>query len=156
MNNKQERTLHLIDIENLIGSPSPTVEEVGWCHHTYQALHVAPTDQFVVACSHHAAPNVFWEWPQGCHRWRSGENGADSALLDVITQDSIADRFGCVVLASGDGIFTKAVAGLGQRGVDVTVVSRPESLSSSLRRAATQISLFPYPPTTLHMFVAPV
>ncbi|MCY4163231.1 MAG: NYN domain-containing protein [bacterium] len=156
MNNNKERTLHLIDVENLIGSPNPTPDCVRWYHLAYQALHVAPTDQVIVACSHHAAPNVFWEWSQGCHRWRSGENGADLALLKVITQERISERFGCVALASGDGIFTKAVAGLGKQGVNVTVVSRPESLSRSLQMVAKQVSLFPYPPTNLDMIGTPL
>lgn len=150
-----ERSLHLIDIENLTGSPSPSPADVRWYQLAYAALHVGPTDQVIVACSHHAAPSVRWEWRRARHLWRSGANGADLALLDVIDKERVAERFDSVVLASGDGIFTDAVARLGAQGVDVTVVSRPESLSRSLMMAARRHILFPYPPTELGMLGTP-
>ena len=152
---KPERSLHLIDIENLTGSPSPSTAEVGWYHIAYEAMHVGPKDHMVVAYSHHAAPSVRWGWPRGRHLWRSGKDGADLALLEVITQERVEERFKSVVLASGDGIFADAVARLGAQGVDVTVVSRPESLSQSLMLAASRHTLFPYPPTELDMLGTP-
>ena len=155
MANAKERTLHLIDVENLTGSPSPSPENVRWHQLAYEALHVGPTDLVVIAYSHHAAPSVRWEWRRARHLWRSGKDGADSALLQVIAQERVAERFDSVVLASGDGIFTDAVARLGTQGVEVTVVSRPESLSRSLRMAAKSYILFPYPPTELCMLGTP-
>ncbi len=156
MQKLQERMLHLIDIENLIGSPSPTPDCVSWYQLAYQALHVGPTDQVVIAYSHHSVHSVGWSWQQSRHLWSSGKNGADLALLEVIFQERIAERFESVALASGDGIFTNAVKQLNTQGVDVTVISRPESLSQSLQMAATQISYFPYPPTNLNMIGTPV
>ncbi len=156
MQKLQERMLHLIDIENLIGSPSPTPDSVRWHQLAYQELHVGPTDQVVIAYSHHSVPTVRWSWQQARHLWRSGEDGADLALLKVIHQERIAERFESVALASGDGMFANAVQGLSTQGVAVTVVSRPESLSRALRMTATQISLFPYPPVTLNMIGTPV
>lgn len=150
-----ERSLHLIDIENLTDSPSPSAAEVRQCWHHYEVVPVGPHDQFVIACSHHAAPSVGWAWPRGRRLWRSGENGADLALLEVIAQERVEERFKSVVLASGDGIFTDAVARLGAQGVDVTVVSRPESLSRSLMLAASSHIFFPYPPTELDMLGTP-
>ena len=155
MKKHPERTLHLIDIENLTGSPSPSVDEVSWHHHPYEALCVGPQDHVVIAYSHHAAPSVQWGWPPGRHLWRSGKDGADLALLEVIAQERVEERFSSVVLASGDGIFSDAVARLGAQGVDVTVVSRPESLSRSLMLAASRHILFPYPPTEFDMLGTP-
>lgn len=155
MKSIRERSLHLIDVENLTGSPSPTPDYVRWSQLAYEALHVGPTDLVVIAYSHHAAPSVRWEWRRARHLWRSGKDGADLALLGVIAQERVAERFDSVVLASGDGIFTDAVARLGTQGVEVTVVSRPESLSRSLRMAASRHVLFPYPPTELGMLGTP-
>lgn len=155
MTGQGERSLHLIDIENLTGSPSPTREDVRWYQLAYEALHVGPVDHVIVACSHRAAPNVRFGWQRGRHLWRSGKNGADLALLDVIAKERVAECFNSVVLASGDGIFTDAVARLGAQGVDVTVVSRLESLSRSLMLAARHHMLFPYPPTELDMLGTP-
>ena len=155
MKTVRERSLHLIDIENLAGSPSPSVDEVGWYHLAYEALHVGPGDHVVIACSRHAARSGRWGWPTRRHLWRSGNDGADLALLEVSARERVAECFNFVVLASGDGIFTDAVARLGSQGVEVTVVSRPESLSRSLRMAAKHHILFPYPPTELGMLGTP-
>lgn len=72
-------------------------------------------------------------------RVRSGENGADLELLDVIEREGIEHRFDELALVSGDGIFTDAVARLGACGVKVTVAAWPESLSKCLRLAASKI-----------------
>lgn len=143
MHNCEGRTLHLIDIENLTGSPSPTAEEVSECRELYERNFVGRYDLVVIACSHHAFPAVGWAWPTARHILRSGENGADLALLDVIRLESVAERFNSVNVASGDGIFTNAVAQLGAAGVGVTAVSRPESLARTLRLAVRHLELLP-------------
>ena len=141
----QHRTLHLIDIENLVGSPSPTARQARRVREHYESTYVRYGDHLVVACSHHAfiSNAVAWEWPHARHRVRSGEDGADLELLSVIEEESVADRFEHVVVASGDGIFTDAVALLGQQGVSVTVISRYGSLSRSLRLASEQHLFLP-------------
>jgi uncharacterized LabA/DUF88 family protein len=60
-------------------------------------------------------------------------------LLDVIEYENVAARFTHVVIGSGDGMFYRAVEGLANSGVWVTVVSRPGSLSSSLARVARDV-----------------
>lgn len=139
----RERTLHLIDIENLTGTASPTAEEVRDCRHLYESAFVGAGDLVVVACSHHAFQSVAWEWPRARLLLRSGENGADLALLDVIAAEDVAERFAFIHVASGDGIFADAVAQLGSAGVIVTAVSRPESLSAVLRLASHRHELLP-------------
>lgn len=131
------RTIALIDIENLAGTPTPTTEQ---CHQVRKCLEdiVAGAEPalVVVACSHIAAATVSYAWPHGRRLWRSGPNGADSALLDVIANEHLDVRFSRVIIASGDGIFTDAVAALAANGVRVEVVSRPDSLAKRLRMAA--------------------
>ncbi len=51
----------------------------------------------------------------------------------------MADRFGEVVIGSGDGIFADAAAGLAAAGCWVTAVSRRKSLSAQLRFAACEV-----------------
>lgn len=143
MNNFKERTLHLIDIENLTGSSSPTTEEVRDCRDLYEANFVGKNDLVVIACSHHAFPSVGWEWPRARHILRSGDDGADLALLDVIALEGVDERFDSVVVGSGDGIFSGAAARLGAAGVHVTATSRPESLARTLRLAASDVELLP-------------
>jgi uncharacterized LabA/DUF88 family protein len=51
----------------------------------------------------------------------------------------VASRFTHVVIGSGDGMFGRAAKSLGDRGVRVTVVSRPGSLSAGLARVAQDV-----------------
>ncbi len=134
----RHRALHLIDIENLIGLARPAMTEVIACHAAYRPL-IRPGDLVVVACNHGAFPAVGWGWPGARLLVRSGENGADQALLDILRYERVEDRFETVVVASGDHIFTGAVAWLAGIGVSVTVISRSEALSRRLRMAACQV-----------------
>lgn len=134
------RHLVLVDIENLAATPSPTQEEVTA---VVSALRdVLPSfdrAQRIVACSHHAAPNVAFAFPPARHLWRSGPDGADLALLSVLDTERIDDRFGHVTICSGDGIFAASAARLGGAGVDVTVVSLEGHLAARLELAARYV-----------------
>jgi hypothetical protein len=70
---------------------------------------------------------------------RSGPDGADLELLDVVAYENVAARFTHVAIASGDGIFADAAAGLAAAGVWVTVVTRRNSLSARLALAAHEV-----------------
>ena len=69
-----------------------------------------------------------------------GADGADRALLEVLTYD-VHRRFERVVIASGDGIFAESVALLTQRGTHTTVVAHERGLSARLRMAASEVVL---------------
>ena len=143
------RHLILIDIENLTASPSPTPTELGAA---IAELRFAVPDyddvQRVVACSHHAAATVAFAFPRARHIWRSGRDGADMALLDVLESERVAERYERVTICSGDGIFAGMAAWLAGKGVEVTVVSLAGHLSTRLRLAARQIALLQAPATT--------
>lgn len=134
----------LIDIENITGTPSPTWEEIqvakaGLC----QVVAGFNDAQHIVACSHHAAPVAAFAFPKSRHLWRSGPDGADLALLDVLTNESVGQRFDRVTICSGDGIFAASVAWLAEENVDVTVVSLPGHLNAHLNLAAKQVVFLP-------------
>jgi hypothetical protein len=137
------RRLHLVDVENLIGCPLPTLAEATRCHEDYaECAAVGPNDLVVVACNHGAAVPVGLGWRGARLLLRSGENGADLALIDVIANEDVADRFAGVVVASGDSRFADAVARLGVLGVEVTVVSGGRALSRRLQIAAKRVVIF--------------
>lgn len=143
MPNTPQRTLHLVDVENIIGSPRPCRSQVAECRRAYvQLAQVAPSDHVIVACNHGAAITVGSEWTGARLLARSGTDGADHALLEVIKYEQVDERFSAIVLASGDGIFTDAISRLAGQGVAVTVVSRPRSLSRRLRLAAGAVVYF--------------
>jgi hypothetical protein len=134
------RTVHLVDIENLAGTAIPTLREVMDVQVRYARRMALGTDDHVIMASNHLAlMNAALGWPHARYRVRSGPDGADLELLDVIESENVATRFTRVVIGSGDGMFGHAAQDLMKRGVRVTVVSRWGSLAPSLERAALEV-----------------
>lgn len=134
------RRLHLVDIENLVGDPVPSLGQVRDVRCRYaRGLSIGAADQFVVASSHLAFVNAAVGWPHARYRVRSGPDGADRELLDVVAYEDIAARFTHIAIGSGDGAFAAAAASLAALGVRVTVVSRRRSLSARLKLAAHEV-----------------
>jgi NYN domain len=135
------RVFHALDVENLVGTPNFSATEAGLVYGAYDR--VAPhgaVDQLVIATSHYAAPSAWFGFPSSARRLvRSGLNGADHALLEVLERESIAARFDHVILGSGDGIFAFAAAALQRAGCGVTVVTRRSALSRHLRLAVRDV-----------------
>lgn len=139
-NSVQGRALHLVDVENLLGGTDFTELDVGATAARYcQIAGVGADDLVVVASSHHTALPVWFGWGEARRLVRSGPDGADLALLDVVRHEDVAVRFQRVVIGSGDGIFAFGAAALQRDGVGVTVVSRREFLSRQLRLAVRDV-----------------
>jgi len=135
-----ERTLHVVDIENLAGAALPSLALVSEVQLKYLAcLRFVADDQVVLAASHLALLNAGLGWPHARYRVRSGKDGADLELIDVLEHENVATRFSHVVIGSGDGRFGRAAASLAGRGVRITVVSRRGSLSPGLARVAGDV-----------------
>jgi hypothetical protein len=135
-----ERRLHLVDIENLVGDPLPSLGQVSQARGLYGArLSFGAMDQVEVASSHLTLVNAALGWPHAHYRTRSGPDGADLALLDVLRHEDVAVRFTHVAIGSGDHLFAEEAARLAAQGVWVTVVSRQRSLSPRLRLAACEV-----------------
>lgn len=132
-----DRALHVVDIENLAGAAIPTLDRVTEVQGQYLAsLRFGADDQVVLAANHLALLNAGLGWPHARYRVRSGRDGADLELLDVLEHENVAARFSHVVIGSGDGGFGRAAASLAARGVYVTVVSRWGSLARELAKVA--------------------
>ena len=134
------RQMVLVDIENMAGTANPSPQQVAAVHQflsgTIQNFDEA---QCVVACSHRAAAMVAFSFPGARHVWRSGEDGADLALIDVLATEGVSSRFTDVTICSGDGIFTPSVVQLAIDGVDVMVISVANFLSRRLELAAKSV-----------------
>ncbi len=133
------RRLVLVDIENVVGGLAcdEAAAQDARCS-IVGGIGVHPMNQVVVATCHKGYPHVAWTWPSARRLVRSGADGADLELLDVLTED-VSHHFQHVVLVSGDGIFTDRVTELGARGVKVTVAARSGHLSNRLRLAAAHV-----------------
>lgn len=138
------RTLVLVDIENIVGHGNMTAAEVtdAW-HLVDQIGDTIGRDHLVVATGVSSAPEVAFTRPSCRCLIGHGVNGADLELLAVLQHERVAARYDQVVLFSGDGIFTDAVALLAACDVRVTVVSRPHALSNRLGMAAARVCLLP-------------
>lgn len=134
------RRLHVVDVENLAGDPLPSLCQVREAQGLYaDCLGFGPMDQVEVASSHLTLLNAGLGWPHAHYRVRSGPDGADLALLDVLRNENIAKRFTHVAIGSGDHLFAEEAAHLAAQGVWVTVVSRRGSPSSRLTLAAHEV-----------------
>jgi hypothetical protein len=133
------RRLVVVDIENVAGGAVQTAEQAACAHLSVDAACPLRTDDLVVIGTSHigvVASGIGWPGPRIVVR--SGVDGADLALLEVLTTERVAERFESVVLVSGDGIFTGAVAALQARGVNVTVVAYADRCAKRLRLAASR------------------
>lgn len=102
-----------------------------------EAILLQGGEQVVIGTSHVGVMATGLGWPGTRILARSGPDGADLALLEVLTTERIDERFDEVVLVSGDGIFSEAVASLGRAGVKVTVVALTGHCSKRLRMASS-------------------
>ena len=131
------RRLVVVDIENMVGGSVMTPLQVAQVHSFLEAIGLLRgNDQAVVGASHIGLLSAGLGWKGARLLVRSGENGADLALLEVLTGEFVESRFDEVILVSGDGIFADTVAALAAKGVAVTVVAREDSCSKRLRMAA--------------------
>jgi hypothetical protein len=130
--NVTTRTLHLVDLENLVGDPyadGATAIEVFERYLT--ASHWEPGDQVQVAVNPHLAVEVGWRLPVDCSlRTASGPDAADARLLAGAEPEFVARRFGRLVIGSGDHGFIANACAARRTGVGVLVVARPDSLAS--------------------------
>jgi len=108
-----DRTLHVVDIENLAGAAIPSLDLVSEVQIRYVArLAFGADDHVVLATSHLGLLNAGLGWPHARHLVRSGKDGADLELIDVLEHENVATRFRHVVIGSGDGGFSQVAASL--------------------------------------------
>lgn len=141
------RRIVLIDIENVVGGLAAVRDYVSWAKVVVgECVPAQPGDQVVIGVGPTGLLDLACAWKSVRYVMRPGQNGADLALLEVLGEN-IADRFTEVVLVSGDGIFTHAIAALAARGVKTTVVAQASGLSRRLELAAAEVRLLPAQPS---------
>ncbi|MGZ6977069.1 MAG: hypothetical protein ACXVJW_03090 [Acidimicrobiia bacterium] len=116
------RTLHLVDIENLVGDPHATKAAALDALTRYVDLAgYVDGDHVVVAANPGLVAQIAFDLPVPCspHAAR-GENGADLILLAQAEPGFVADRY--------DTAFTDAALAVRDRGIPVVVVSRAATL----------------------------
>lgn len=141
---RSRRRLFVVDIENAIGTGMIDEESCksirGRIERTY---HPSNNDLTVLGVSH---KNNFFP----AHAWdgariilREGHDGADLALENVLSNENVEERFGEVVIVSGDGLFSRQASRLKSLGVRVTVDARARQLARVLAFSCTSVRLAP-------------
>ena len=131
-----ERTLHLVDLENLLGDPRA---DAASALATFDAfLGVArwqPDDHVILATNPWLMTKIAFDLPVPASRHAvHGRDGADIMLLSLAATELVVKRYGRLVIGSGDGIFTNRARAVHDGGIQVDVVARPDGCSARLHR----------------------
>jgi hypothetical protein len=131
-----DRSLHLVDLENLVGdpfAPGPVALETferylavaGWVR----------GDHLIVASNPAMMGKVVFDLPVACNMHAAcGRDGADLKLLSLAPAALVARRYARLVVGSGDGIFAQRAQAVLELGASVLVVARADGCSGRLRR----------------------
>ncbi|MCF4123347.1 hypothetical protein L1785_20475 [Antribacter sp. KLBMP9083] len=139
------RTLHVVDVENLLGTGALTSDAVRYARQVVtRVVPFAETDATVVGVSSSQAMLALSTWHPALRVAHLGHDGADLALLDALSDDRVA-RFSAVTICSGDGIFADRIAAIAAQGIRTTVVAPSGCLSHRLRLAAHTVIEIPVP-----------
>lgn len=130
------RTLHLVDLENLLGDPRADAATALATLDTY--LDVAcwrPDDQVILATNPWLMGRIAFDLPvpASAHAVH-GRDGADLMLLSLAPPELVVKRFARLVVGSGDGIFAGRARTVRDQGVAVDVVARADGCSTRLQR----------------------
>jgi hypothetical protein len=128
------RSLHLVDIENLVGDPCAVAAVVLDTFDRYlAAAEWSAGDHVIIAANPHLMEKVIFDLPVAANKHCApGRDGADAKLLDAVTPHTISARYNRLVIGSGDGIFGTRARAVRARGIDVSVVARRGSCSYRL------------------------
>lgn len=142
------RTLHLVDIENLLADPKRLHHRFSETFSQYLRCASWRSGDFVaIAANHKLAKQIAFSVPVP-HRFlvsSCGPDAADIRLLEYAASPWVTQRCGRVALGSGDGIFAPLVERLGRAGMQATVVAAADALSRALREAADEVVSFVRP-----------
>lgn len=142
--NIASRELHLIDIENELGTGSPEASDIARFRQFYIATNDVPADAHIViaASSKETLLEASAGWPHARTVYLTGHDGADLALIQVALNENVDKRYGKVVFASGDHIFADAATTLQKLGVCVKFFARAINVSRHIRECCDNVQLF--------------
>jgi hypothetical protein len=128
------RSLHLVDLENLVGDPfaSATLVQNTLARYLTVARWSAG-DQVIVASNTELIGKVVFNLPVPCNVHAAhGRDGADEILLSLASAELVANRYARLVIGSGDHIFSERAQAARDLGAEVLVVARADGCSARL------------------------
>ena len=141
------RSLHLVDLENLVGDPMASGPTALDALHRYLAISGWRTgDEVILAANPGLLRQVMFDLPVPCSVHAvTGTDAADFMLLAYAEPARVAARFGRLVVGSGDGEFAPTALEVRDRGVPVVVVALHGCLSQTLQGQGFGIRFMPAP-----------
>jgi hypothetical protein len=136
----QGRTLHLVDLENLVGG-RVSAERCSEAWSAYLAIvGIDRDDQVVVAVADEWALEALLQTPRPAQQLapRREKDAADRALLDAWPIPDAARLFTRALIASGDNVFAEYAAALGAAGLTVEVVTGYGKCGAELYRTCSR------------------
>jgi hypothetical protein len=129
------RTLHLVDLENLVGDPyADGASAIDALERYLEASRWEPGDVVHIAVNPRLALEIGWRLPIRCSlRTASGPDAVDLRLQACADPEFVARRFGRLVIGSGDHGFIANACAARRTGVGVLVVARPDALAGGWR-----------------------
>lgn len=139
-----QRELHLVDIENELGTGTPSARDISRFRDFYIATNEVPSDAHIViaASSKETLLEAAFGWPHARTVFLEGRDGADLALIAVALEENVEKRYGKVVFGSGDHIFADAATTLQALGVVVKFFARAIHVSRFIRECCDDVQLF--------------
>ena len=147
---RQQRSLHLVDIENLLSDPF--CEDTRYIEATISDYkHVSEWragDQVLVAANRWLSKKLAFSLQNWTCRLftAQGPDGADLRLLEEGAQEKLLARFDQLIIGSGDGIFAEVAAAGKKLGLKSMTISRASDLSRKLAAASDEIRMMTVQP----------
>jgi hypothetical protein len=126
--------LHLIDIENLVGSglfDRFTVQQVRRAY--LAASRAENSDTFVIASGPQNRGALYEGWPGATYMWRKGPDGADILLTEVFASLNNPTTYERLFIGSGDHRLATVADEAVKLSLPVTVISAGNRLSHAFR-----------------------
>jgi hypothetical protein len=138
------RELHLIDIENELGTDAIRAGDIARFRTFYIEANNVPAHAHIVVAtsSSQSLLEAAIGWPGARTVWLPGQDGADRALLEVAFEENVEKRYDKIVIASGDHIFAEAAETLQNLGVKVKVFARAVFVSVILQSVCKDVELY--------------
>jgi hypothetical protein len=135
-------TLHLIDLDNLVGGPSNHELVAAAVSELMHRAAYVEGDHLVFAADVVLARRSFFGLPSAARMIATrGTDGADNALIAHVSAEHIASRYARLVIASGDHAFAGLTRAVRTLRTPVEVYGRDGSVSRDLEEAAGRCCL---------------
>jgi hypothetical protein len=135
-------TLHLIDLDNLVGGPWNDDLVDAALDELLEAANHSDGDHVVVGAEAALAKTAFFRLPVSARMLVGrGPDGADKALVEHLSPEHIERRYERLVIASGDGRFADLAEQVQSKRSMVEVYARPRTISQRLKSVTRWIEL---------------